>query len=124
MRRFKLGYIIIAGVLVIGALFLLYRFNPIETAIFLPCPLHYATGYYCPGCGSLRATHALLHGHVRDAMSLNPLMVLSIPVLGVMFFHPSWVYKRWVPWAAFWILILYGILRNIPVWPFTVLAPQ
>ena len=103
---------------------MLYYFNPAQTAVFLPCPFHFMTGYHCPGCGSLRAIHSLLHGHVEDAMALNPLMVVSIPIIGIMFFNPTWVYKRWVPWTAFWILTLYWVFRNIPIWPFTVLAPK
>jgi hypothetical protein len=35
-----------------------------------------------------------------------------------------WVYRPWVPWAVLVILVGYGVLRNIPVWPFTLLAPH
>jgi len=113
-----------AAVLLIGAVIVLYCFDPAKTALFPPCPVHFLTGQYCPGCGSLRAIHSLLHGHVANAISLNPLMVISLPILGLMLFNPPWVYKRWVPWVAFVVLISYGIIRNIPVWPFVLLAPK
>ena len=29
--------------------------------------------WLCPFCGSLRAGHALLHGHIEAALTLNPL---------------------------------------------------
>ena len=122
MRWKKVGYIF-AGTLLVGAFASLYHFSPEKTVIFLPCPMHFMTGYHCPGCGSLRAIHNLLHGHVGIALSLNPLMVISIPIIGAMLFNPTWIYKWWVPWVAFWILILYGVVRNIPVWPFYLLTP-
>jgi hypothetical protein len=55
---------------------------------------------------------------------MNPLMVVSLPVIGLLFFKPAWSYKKWVPWACFIILIVYGVVRNIPVSPFTCLAPH
>jgi hypothetical protein len=116
--------ILFAGSAVGGILVLLYLFHPAKTAIFLPCPIRVVTGYHCPGCGSLRAIHYLLHGNVATAMSLNPLMVLSIPVVGAMFLKPAWFSKRWVLWILLGIIISYGLLRNIPVSPFTWLAPH
>jgi hypothetical protein len=60
---------------------------------------------------------------VVDALSLNPLMVISIPLLGLMLMKPNWVYRPWVAWTAMVTLIVYGIIRNVPVWPLTLLAP-
>lgn len=37
------------------------------------------TGLDCPGCGSQRAVHELLHGHIQSAFYLNPLFVVSLP---------------------------------------------
>ena len=39
---------------------LLELFDPATSGVFPPCPLHYLTGWYCPGCGSLRAIHQLV----------------------------------------------------------------
>jgi hypothetical protein len=41
-----------------------------------PCPFKLLTGYPCPGCGGMRATTLLLHGHAREALEMNPLSVL------------------------------------------------
>jgi len=122
MNGHKIGIVFSAGIMG-GVLVLLYLFHPAQTAIFPPCLIHSATGYYCPGCGSLRAIHNLLHGNVGAAISLNPLMVVSIPVVGVLFLKPSLFFNRWVPWVTLGGIIFYGIARNIPHWPFTWLAP-
>ena len=101
----------------------LFLFNPETTRVFPPCPLHWLTGLHCPGCGSLRAMHCLLHGRIYEALSQNPLMVVSIPVIGIMFASPAWIYRRWVPWVALLVLTAYGLARNISLWPFVLLAP-
>src|SRR5438309_10494082 len=54
---------------------MLWFFDPASAGIFPSCPLHYLTGLYCPGCGSLRAIHALLHGNLSGACAMNPLTV-------------------------------------------------
>ncbi len=115
--------ILFAASAVGGMLLLLYLFHPSQSCIFPPCLIHSATGYYCPGCGSLRAIHYLLHGDVGAAISLNPLMVLSIPLVGVMLLKPGWFFNRWVPWVTLGGVIFYGIVRNIPIEPFIWLAP-
>lgn len=113
-----------AGLLLLAAAAVLFFFDPAVTRVFAPCPFHLLTGYHCPGCGSLRAVHALLHGELREAFALNSLMVLSLPVLGLLAWKPRWALQVWVPWAALAILIAYGIARNLPAWPFCLLAPR
>lgn len=39
------------------------------------------TGLDCPGCGSQRAIHHLLHLDLKAAFLSNPLLVLAIPYL-------------------------------------------
>lgn len=47
-----------------------------ETTAFMPkCPVKFFLGLSCPGCGSQRALHALLHGDVARALHFNFLMV-------------------------------------------------
>ena len=103
---------------------LLYAIDPAKTQVFPPCPFHALTGLYCPGCGSLRALHHVLHGDLRAASGLNPLMVVSIPVLCLMAAFPRWAYRPWVAWSAFAVLLTYGVIRNIPLWPYLYLAPS
>lgn len=105
------------------ALAILYRFDPLLTTIFPPCPFHHLTGYYCPGCGALRAVHRLLNGDLSAALAMNPLLVTSIPLLALLVVRPEWSYHRHLPLYAATILILFAIFRNLPTYPFTMLAP-
>lgn len=120
--------------LLAGAFAMLYFFNPAASSVFPPCPLRYLTGWYCPGCGSLRALHQLLHGNLRAAWALNPLTVLLLPFLtyGTASYVSLQLRGRYLPrlfLPAIWIralcalIILFGIARNLPVHPFELLAP-
>jgi hypothetical protein len=61
---------------------LYWSFDPADTANFFPaCPFRFLTGYLCPGCGSQRAIHQLLHFNVAEAFALNPLLILSLPYI-------------------------------------------
>lgn len=134
-RATRLAAFLFLVVLLLGGI-VLYRHNPVTATWMPPCPLFVFTGLYCPGCGSGRATHQLLHGHLVAAWLLNPLYLLALPYLlysitrevlgwltGVRL--PLWHLSGRVAW--WWIPIivgLYGLLRNIPVYPFTLLAPH
>ncbi len=59
----------------------LYHFNPQEHAFYPRCLFFETTGLWCPGCGGLRASHQLLHGNLRAAFRLNPLVVFVLPGL-------------------------------------------
>lgn len=112
----------------------LFARDPAHSRLFPPCPFHYLTGLYCPGCGSLRALHQLLNGHPGAALGLNPLMVVCLPfiVYGLLaeamrlFFNRPlpmpFIRAHWI-WTLFGVIVLYGIARNIPAWPLTYLAP-
>jgi hypothetical protein len=102
----------------------LFLFNPATHHLFPLCPFHWLTRLYCPGCGSLRATHLLLRGHVGAAMRMNLLMVLFLPVLPLLAIWPRWRPPAWFIWTTLAVVILFGIARNIPAWPFQALAPH
>lgn len=105
-----------------GALVLLYLRDPHVPGSYGICP-SLAFGFACPGCGGLRATNELLHGDLAAAWSYNPLAVLLLPaVVAILVRWALDVRARrpaWVPTAA-WIvafavvLLVFGILRNIP----------
>ncbi len=108
--------------------------DPATSGMFPPCPLRYLTGWYCPGCGSLRAMHQLLHGNLYAAWALNPLTVLLLPFLayGVASYALFEIRGQHLPQLflpALWIralcavIILFGITRNLPFHPFDLLAP-
>ena len=116
------------------ALVMLRVFDPATSGIFPPCPLRYLTGWYCPGCGSLRAIHQLLHANVRAAWAMNPLTVILLPFLmyGLSSFALFEIRGEGLPQPFLrgaWIralcaaIILFGIARNLPLHPFDLLAP-
>ena len=43
-----------------------------------PCPLRTITGVPCPLCGSTRGVIAAVHGHLGQALTLNPASLLTI----------------------------------------------
>lgn len=112
---------------------ILLSFDPTAPDSALPpCPFHWATGLFCPGCGSTRTLHALLHGDLATAMSMNPLMVISLPFVALLLADKlGWIRASWQTalahigdaraWAV--LLIGYGVLRNLPWLPFSALAP-
>lgn len=101
---------------------LLYFCNPSQFTFYPQCQFRALTGWDCPGCGGLRAIHQLLHGHVTQALRLNPLFVIALPFLGGfglyrylrtrpgerMTFHVPAV---WL-WTGLGVLALYAVLRN------------
>ena len=70
-----------ALVLVAVAAVVLYVFDPSEYVLMPKCPFKLLTGWDCPGCGFQRAMHALLHGHVAEAIRFNVFLVVAVPYL-------------------------------------------
>lgn len=113
----------------------LFRFDPMAVGFYPRCPLYLLTGLYCPGCGALRAGHALLHGDLATALDFNAVLVLALPALAYVMAARAlrWFTGRDVlptreltkgeVMAVFWVLLIYGIVRNLPWAPFAVLAP-
>lgn len=118
----------------VAGLLLLRVFDPATAGIFPPCPVHYLTGWYCPGCGSLRALHALLHGDFEQAWAMNPLTVMLLPFLsyGLMSEAVRQVRGTGLPAPTlsagqirvlFVVIVIFGVVRNLPIRPFALLAP-
>ena len=127
---FRISFGIAAPLAVIGGLLYLYFFGNPFRCVFLML-----TGLYCPGCGSGRALSNLLHFDLLTAFLFNPLFILALPFLGYYFL---WLYLRIVSGKnilpamktsirtyliVIGIFVAFGILRNIPVVPFSWLAP-
>lgn len=72
----------IAAIALLGvAGYVYYTYDPGMLSLFPRCPFVMATGYECPGCGSQRAIHSLLHLDIKAAFGYNALMLLAIPYL-------------------------------------------
>ncbi len=64
-----------------AAAVVLFLFDPAGSSFYPSCPFRWLTGLDCPGCGSLRALHQLLHGNIRAAFELNPFIMFAAPYL-------------------------------------------
>jgi len=118
-------FVLCGIVAAVAAAVVLYSFNPSESRFYPRCFFRLVTGWDCPGCGGLRATHQLLHGHVREAFRLNPLFVVALP--GIAYFaarhlfqllsgrrsSPPFKTTVWV-WAGGLVVVAFGVLRNLP----------
>lgn len=111
--------------------------NPVGNPYLPKCLFHEVTGWHCAGCGMTRAVHALMQFRIAEAFRQNPLVVLCLPLLayGVAVELAAWVLgdryrgpRIRLPGWAYGLLIggilSYWVLRNVPVWPFTLLAPH
>lgn len=108
-----------------AALAVLYFFDPSEGGLlFPPCPTEHLFGVYCPGCGSLRAVHALLHLDFIEAFSQNCLLFIMAPLVALMLIFPQKFSGPRLSASIAAIFILYMVLRNIPAHPFALLAPH
>jgi hypothetical protein len=102
---------------------------------FIPiCPLFSMTGFACPGCGLTRAFHALFDGYLIPALDFNILVPVWAAIFGYSFISLVLTATRgrglpmWPTWPKFlWtfmiVLLTFGVVRNIPAWPFTILFP-
>ena len=99
--------------------------DPNQSGHYPGCPFLAVTGYYCPGCGSLRAVHALTHGDVRAAVGFNVLTVVAAVALAGLW--GQWVLRRWrgqprtavapawTLYLAFGVVVVFWIVRNLTV---------
>lgn len=62
-------------------IFLYLAVDPAQTWWMPKCPVFVLTGLQCPGCGSQRALHALLHGDAAAAAGHNAFLLLAIPYI-------------------------------------------
>jgi hypothetical protein len=120
--------------LIIGVAVVFFVLDPVKHSIFPNCMFHSLTGAYCPGCGSQRALHSLLHFDIAGVVSYNFLFLPAALLILYHYTHPllnkffNWklpnlFYLKSTPWIIFGVVILFWIFRNLPWYPFSVLAP-
>ena len=100
-----------------------------------PCTFHSLTGLYCPGCGGTRCAKSLLRGDLAGAFGMNAavagLFVVGCGLLGFAVAR-EWRGKRsampllpgWFAWSLAGSVVIFGLVRNLPWWPFTLLVPH
>lgn len=93
----------------------------------IPCLFYEITGYYCPGCGITRLLFSLLKLDFYQAFRYNPLIFILI-IITVIYWLVKFILKKFmnisieIPNYVYYILlvivIIFGILRNIPMFDF------
>ena len=112
----------------------LWFFDPTRAGFFPVCPLYSFTGLACPGCGLTRGFHALLHGDVAAALGFNAFIPLYVLVFAFFFATLISVAMRGKGFVkltdspkfllGFLVsLLMFGFVRNLPFYPFTLLFP-
>lgn len=134
MKNIKFKYLGLLLLLIVVA-FLYFNINPSEVNFLPKCPLYLTTGIYCPGCGSQRATHHLLNFNFVGVLQQNILYIIGLLILGYHLIIISlnsifkkniynYLYHPKTPIFLLIIIVIFWILRNIPYYPFNILAPN
>lgn len=135
----RLIMFIFTCILLLLACIIVFMTDPSKTPITPPCSFNYFTGLYCPGCGMTRAIHAALHFRFFEAFSYNLLWPFMIVIISGSFyiwfyflvsgknpFNPfNEFFKKYsfLGWTIVIVIFAFWILRNIPIYPFIMLAP-
>ncbi len=120
------GPLLAAGAVVAAATVLHFR-DPHSQGAYGICPFYALTGWWCPGCGGLRAVHNLTEGRVLDALHSN---VFVLPLLLVLaLWWGRWALGRWhgradtafpftlrgqAQWWLIGLLAVFTVARNTP----------
>lgn len=120
--------------------------DPNQPGHFPLCPLKEMTGLDCPGCGGLRAVHALCHGDLGTALDQNLFVTVLVLPLAVVTWV-AWVlriraasrrpgrapaetapvtaaaaatalWRRWAPYAFLAAMLAFTVVRNLPGVPY------
>jgi len=108
---------------VLGGLAVVYLFPPTEHSFYPRCPIYLTTHWLCPGCGSTRALHALLHFNIQSALHYNALFTLLFPFACLWFGFicyrtmrydrfPKLVFPRSVAACLIVTVVLFTVARN------------
>ena len=124
MRRSLVIVLVLAALLVFGVVY--FALDPSTSGLFPRCTFLSLTGYKCPGCGTQRAIHALLHGDVAGAFKYNALLLVAIPWIALCLYAESRrlrnprLYARLnaplLIWLFLAMVLLWWLLRNIFNW--------
>lgn len=97
--------------------------DPMEVRWMPKCIWKVATGTDCPGCGSQRMAHALMHGDLRAAWQANAYALCMLPLISGMVWlefsrdrHPrlyGCVHSPAVIWILAVSVFLWWIVRNL-----------
>lgn len=91
----------------------------------IPCPVHYFTGFKCPGCGVSRMFISLMKLDFKSAFEANRLLLVTLPVIASLLFVYFFRYIKTGSRKIFkaeniiYIVLIisfliFGVVRNFP----------
>ncbi len=120
--------------IILGAVFL-DSHRPGTPSLPMPCLTNSIFGLYCSGCGFSRCLYSILQLDFYQAFRYNELAFILLPIF-IVYLLSSMVsfiitgknvLNKHIPpkllIGIFISLIIFAILRNIPFFPFNLLAP-
>ena len=99
---------------------ILWQYEPTAESFYLKCAFHTWTGGHCPGCGTTRALHHLVHGRFIDAVRCNPLLIVGGPIIAILIYRQrrreriTGVVSPRLAWAIYIVITANFIGRNVP----------
>lgn len=81
MRDRRIVWVVSLFVLLAVLAVVYFFIDPMEVRWMPRCVWKVATGTDCPGCGSQRMAHALMHGDLRAAWHANAFALCMLPVV-------------------------------------------
>ena len=98
---------------------------PAQYSFYPQCPIYRSLHLLCPGCGTTRALAALLRGHLGEALRINALTTLMIPIAAgyAVRRYRRFVRREAVQWprlpsgviyAMLGVTAVFTIARNLP----------
>jgi hypothetical protein len=124
-RQPSLGFFagIVSVAAILGAVAVVFFFNPATHGFYPVCLFHRWTGLNCPGCGGTRAVYALLHGHFQRALKDNALFIVSLGATAIWSVRFAFQKLRkqkaalslppGILWAFLAAAIVFTVLRNL-----------
>lgn len=93
------------------------------------------TGIYCPGCGSQRAFHSLLHLQFKDSLNYNLLLIPSVVIIGYHWCisyinkifkkdYKNYLYSPNFTKILLAVILLFWVFRNLDFEPYCYLSPD
>ena len=127
MTTGKKRLLVAAAIAAAAAVFacVLFFCDPMTSTFYPRCPSKLLTGYDCPGCGTTRALHALVHLDFGAALRYNAALFVLGPLLLLYVAASFTAYdsrlnrflrKPALAWGIVAFIVVWTVSRNV-VWP-------
>lgn len=130
VRRRPWTWLAVAG---LSGVLVLRQAWPAWPSLVPECTVRRFTGLHCPGCGGTRCAMKLLDGDLAGAWAMNAAVAGVAMVFAGVIAAGVWqewrggkrqVFPSWLAWGLAGFVVTFGLVRNLPWWPFTLLVPH